>query len=548
MKTYHIMKPIRDHLKHSALALTMGAAMYFGASPANATPVTDGLALWLDASDSSTITLDGTTVNEWRDKNGSAAKMTRDNGAPTVEASGIGGFPTVHFTSGSSMGDGVNHAAPVTIFYVSRQTGGTNQRVLSGGNNWLLGYWGGIRGSAYFEGDVLLGGNGASDTDPHLYATTIGGSGQDSTVWAEGDQIASNQGGTEGPNGLFVGGGGAYSEYSDCDVSEVLVYSKILNEAELEAVGGYLAAKYGLPTSYPTTPQATITTFGLPGMPATINQTDKTISWPVTYESDPESLAAEFTISVGATAYSTDPALPSPVVITSGTVRDFTNPVDYWVKSSDDSITNKYTVTVIPTPISSAKDITSFSYLGIPGTIDGLNITQNVPFGTPLADIAPDYTVSQYFGGSATGSPVSGNAPSPSFAVENPATYTVTAQDGSTQDYSVLITELPDMPALVNVNYAGPAGTGADMNGIYSFDLTASGSASRAAPSTYGGNTWNDYRSPTASGSNLLDSKGVTTSVGLTTSLEWAGQWADWTGLGGNRMLISGGGASYSNY
>ncbi len=81
--------------------------------------------------------------------------MTRDNGAPTVVASGIGGIPTVHFTSGSSMGDGVNHAAPVTILYVSRQTGGSNRRVLSAGNNWLLGYWGGNRDSAYFEGDVL---------------------------------------------------------------------------------------------------------------------------------------------------------------------------------------------------------------------------------------------------------------------------------------------------------------------------------------------------------------------------------------------------------
>ena len=132
------------------------------------------------------------------------------------------------------MGDGVNHAAPVTIFYVSRQTGGTNQRVLAAAsNNWLLGYWGGRRGSAYFEGDVLLGGNGASDTAPHLYATTIGGSGQDSTVWAEGVQIASNQNGTQGPNGLALGGGGAYDEFSDCDISEVLVYNRILDANEL---------------------------------------------------------------------------------------------------------------------------------------------------------------------------------------------------------------------------------------------------------------------------------------------------------------------------
>jgi autotransporter-associated beta strand protein len=217
-------------------------------------PVTAGLALWLDASDSSTMTLSGSTVNEWRDKAGSTAKMTLIGGTPTAVTSGIGGLPTVHFTNGSSMGDGVNHSAPVTIFYVSRQTGGTNRRVLSGGNNWLLGYWGGSRGSAYFEGDVLVGGNGASDTSPHLYAATIGGSGQNSTVWAEGIQIASNQGGTQGPNGIFLGGGGAYSEYSDCDISEVLVYHRVLTPAEAGLVGSYLSGKYGLATSYDPLP------------------------------------------------------------------------------------------------------------------------------------------------------------------------------------------------------------------------------------------------------------------------------------------------------
>ncbi|MCX6876926.1 MAG: hypothetical protein NTW21_24395 [Verrucomicrobia bacterium] len=205
-----------------------------------------GLALWLDASAPDTMTLDGSTVNEWRDKLGSTAKMTRANGAPTVVASGIGTIPTVHFTSGSSMGDGVNHAAPVTIFYVSRQTGGSNARVLSAtGNNWLLGYHGGQRDRCYFEGWVCGEGDGiggSSDTNPHLYTATIGGSGQNSTVWAEGVQIASNQNGTQGPNNLNLGSS-SFNEYSDCDISEVLVYHRILNSTELGAVGEYLTLR-----------------------------------------------------------------------------------------------------------------------------------------------------------------------------------------------------------------------------------------------------------------------------------------------------------------
>ncbi|MCX6876649.1 MAG: hypothetical protein NTW21_23005 [Verrucomicrobia bacterium] len=93
-------------------------------------------------------------------------------------------------------------------------------------------------------------------------------------------------------------------------------------------------------------PEARITAFG---PYAVINESAKTIAWAVPSGTEVTTLAPTFTLSTGATAYSTDPTLtppPAPVVITSGTARDFTNPVHYWVKSSDDLITANYTVTV----------------------------------------------------------------------------------------------------------------------------------------------------------------------------------------------------------
>ena len=255
MKTPHPDNPIRNTLKHLALGVAAAAAFFTSGPSANATPVTTGLALHLDASASSTMTLSGSTVTEWRDKNGSAAKMTLQAGTPTVVASGIGGIPTVRFNNSSRMNDGVNHPSPVTVFYVSRQTGGANARVLGAtSNNWLLGYWAGHKDSAYFDGDVSgIGGDPASDTNPHLYATTIGGSGQNSTVWEGGVVVAGpNQSGTTGPNNLQLNGYQGGNELSNCDISEVLVYHRILDANELLAVGGYLTAKYGLTTSYPT--------------------------------------------------------------------------------------------------------------------------------------------------------------------------------------------------------------------------------------------------------------------------------------------------------
>ena len=68
MKSLNRINPIRDYLKHSALAVAMAAGL---AAPVSAEPppppggVTD-LVLWLDASAADTMTMDGTTVNEAR--------------------------------------------------------------------------------------------------------------------------------------------------------------------------------------------------------------------------------------------------------------------------------------------------------------------------------------------------------------------------------------------------------------------------------------------------------------------------------------------------
>jgi len=211
-----------------------------------ALPVLDGITLWLDASATHTMTLSSGTVNEWRDQYGSSAKATVMRGTPTWVASGIGGKPAVHFDAAgySCMHDGLNHPAPVTIFYVGRMTGGSNQRVLSGYNNdWLLGYQYGNRDQANFGGWVSNPATAAS-SDPHLYVATIGGNGQASTVYGDGTLLASNQNGVQGPNDLQLNGQGIWNEFSDCDISELLVYNRVLSADELTSVSSYLTGKY----------------------------------------------------------------------------------------------------------------------------------------------------------------------------------------------------------------------------------------------------------------------------------------------------------------
>ena len=63
------------------------------------TPANIATALWLDANDASTITLNGSTVSQWNDKSGNerhAAQATAAN-QPTYTANGLNGKPVLTF-------------------------------------------------------------------------------------------------------------------------------------------------------------------------------------------------------------------------------------------------------------------------------------------------------------------------------------------------------------------------------------------------------------------------------------------------------------------
>jgi hypothetical protein len=124
------------------------------------------------------------------------------------------------------------------------------------------------------------------------------------------------------------------------------------------------------------------------------------------------------------------------VIQTNGvTKNDFTNPVVYTVIAEDGS-TQNYTVTVT-VAASSANAITSFSLNGTAGVISGQNISVAMPYGTNvMALIATFTTTGQSVTVGAT-SQVSGVTPND---FTNSVTYTVTAADGSTQDYTVTVT------------------------------------------------------------------------------------------------------------
>jgi hypothetical protein len=122
--------------------------------------------------------------------------------------------------------------------------------------------------------------------------------------------------------------------------------------------------------------------------------------------------------------------------------QDFTNPVIYTVTAQDGS-TQSYSVTVTTdqpdgTTQSSDKLINSFGFAGlnpeVDGSVDNTGHLVNliVPSGTDVTNLVPTITISD----NATIYPNSSVAQD----FTNPVIYTVTAQDGSIQDYTVTVT------------------------------------------------------------------------------------------------------------
>lgn len=211
-----------------------------------------------------------------------------------------------------------------------------------------------------------------------------------------------------------------------------------------------------------------ITAFGfatLEGATATIDAENHTVNVTVPYGTDVTALVATFTASTGATVTVGEASQESGT-----TSNNFTNSVTYTVKAEDGS-TQDFVITVT-TAKNSAKSITSFnlyernnsSYItkNVIGTIDEAahTITATVPYGTNVTKLIPVFSLSD--GSSAT---VGGLAQKNAVTANDftsTVTYTVTAANGTTQDYAVSVV----FGASCTISFNGNGSTGGSMEDI----------------------------------------------------------------------------------
>lgn len=242
------------------------------------------LALWLDANDASTITLNGSTVSQWSDKSGNNRHVSQATTAnqPTYLSTGFNGKPALSF-------DGVDDFMPMN-------------NVLAIGNSQAAS----LSSFAVFNFSsapavnrfVFRGGAGGSPSLNTDYAVFVGsadslyrfgtGSSTDSTAWqvlptplASADQlifsgVMAASSGTTGTKASYMNGtlrasgnyaikgpaateaaigalinAGAGSAFFQGNMTEVIMTTSALSTQDRQRTEGYLAHKWGLSANLP---------------------------------------------------------------------------------------------------------------------------------------------------------------------------------------------------------------------------------------------------------------------------------------------------------
>ena len=232
------------------------------------------LALWLDASDTSTIT-SATGVSEWRDKSGNGRHFgqTTANRQPAYVVSGINGLGSLSY-------DGVNDVIerasgswgfeyPMTHFIVFRpisynQPYNTLFEFYTDATGMNAG-WGSLiknnaRSAVYMTstgGQPNYDGNGSLTypvNNNYIFSSTVG----DSSIQSWGNGIADGaftstwtSRTNRGSLNFQIGATTHFNRFPTQQIGEVIILSSTASQATRQLVEGYLAWKWGIQASLP---------------------------------------------------------------------------------------------------------------------------------------------------------------------------------------------------------------------------------------------------------------------------------------------------------
>ena len=215
-------------------------------------PVKNGLVMWMDAADDTTFSYSsGTTVSQWRDKSGSNNHMAPISAAPTRNAF-LNSRKVLAFTTTQQIRNTTLSliSSANTVFVICRYTHASlgRERILTSdesANNWLLGNYGNGINRYYANGWVNLSYD-TPDTAWRIYMGDWSGPSTDlANFYSNGTAgNTNNSDASQGPSSLGINR--YYAETSNCEVSEIVVFNRVLSATERKQVNTYLGQKWGI--------------------------------------------------------------------------------------------------------------------------------------------------------------------------------------------------------------------------------------------------------------------------------------------------------------
>jgi hypothetical protein len=229
--------------------------------PTGTSDFTD-LALWLDASDSSTITHNSNAISQWSDKSGSGNHATQSTATnkPTLTASAQNGKPVITFdgTNDYLTSTSLNISQPYSIFAVAKTTIGSGRDYIFDGvtndsdrSMVALNKSGTVQVQS--SSGVWSNSNINTPTDYFTFSSTYNGT--NGLIGINGTTVSNFNTGTRNlSNGLRIGANWTASgDFLEGNIAELLIVNSTLSTNYRQQIEGYLAHKWGLtlPSNHP---------------------------------------------------------------------------------------------------------------------------------------------------------------------------------------------------------------------------------------------------------------------------------------------------------
>jgi hypothetical protein len=206
-----------------------------------------GLAAWYKAE--TIAQADASAVAAWADSGPNARNLTQATGTsqPTYRTNVLNGHPTVRFDGGDSLVSAAfAFAQPATTFVVGRMSviTGFNQYFVDGLTTNVQALFATPTTYSTYAGTAIVS-DGVSNIAFRLLCAVVNGA--VSRMRTDGGAGTGGNAGTGSYNGVRLGSAGAgNATFLTGDIAEVIIYAGVLSPANMNAIGAYLAGKYGV--------------------------------------------------------------------------------------------------------------------------------------------------------------------------------------------------------------------------------------------------------------------------------------------------------------